>query len=33
MGIGRDFMLLDRALNDLAMYEANVEGWDVEVKG
>ena len=33
MGIGRDFMLLDRAIKNLAMYEANVEGWNVEVKG
>lgn len=32
MGISRDFMLLDRALKDLAVYEANVEGWNVEVK-
>ena len=33
VGIGRDFMLLDRAFKDLAMYEANTEGWNVEVKG
>jgi hypothetical protein len=31
--IGRDFVLLDRAFKDLAMYEANTEGWNVEVKG
>jgi hypothetical protein len=33
IGIGRDFVLLDRAFKDLAMYEANPEGWNGEVKG
>ena len=33
IGIGRDFMLWDRAVKDLAMYEANTEGGNVEVKG
>jgi hypothetical protein len=33
VAIGRDFVLLDRAFKDLAVYEGDKERWNIEVKG